>query len=152
KLPSGLHATYSFEFADANTIKTRVYHTNDKNDVVFELKGTGTRLPGPVDLKPAPIDPKRPAQTKIFDQFVGDWETEGNLKMVTKKGLEDTKFTAQLKSQHTLGGRMLATEKAGPAGHEDVYWLMTYDTNLSAYRIWLFTGTGDVMSVGGGWD
>ena len=128
KLPSGLHATYSFEFTDVNTIKTRVYYTNDKNDVVFELKGTGARLPGPVDLKPAPIDPKRPAQTKIFDQFVGDWETEGNLKRATKKGLEDTKFTSQLKSRHTLGGRMLATAKTGHSAHEDVYWLMTYDT------------------------
>jgi serine/threonine-protein kinase len=152
KLPSGLHATYSFEFADVNTIKTRVYYTNDKNDVVFELLGNGTRLPVPVELKPAPIDPKRPAEMQIFDQFVGDWETQGNMKMATKKGLEDTKFTSQLKSRLTLGGRMIAAEKTGPPGHEDVYSLMTYDTNLSAYRIWVFTGTGDAISVGGGWD
>ena len=66
--------------------------------------------------------------------------------------LEETKFTSQLKSRHTLGGRMLATEKTGPASHEDVYWLMTYDTNLRAYQIWLFTGTGEYMHAGGGWD
>jgi hypothetical protein len=154
KLPSGLHAAYEFQFADENTIKTRVYYMKDAidNQIVFELRGTGTRLPGPVEVKPAPIDPNRPVEMKIFDQFVGDWQTAGNVKMATKKGLEGFKFTTRLKSQHILGGRMIATDETGLPGHEDSYWLMTYDTSLKAYRSWMFTGTGDVLTLGGGWD
>jgi uncharacterized protein (TIGR03067 family) len=56
------------------------------------------------------------------------------------------KKAAQLKARHTLGGRMIATEETGLPGHEDLYWLLTYDTNLSAYRSWLFNGAGEVMS------
>jgi uncharacterized protein (TIGR03067 family) len=149
KLPSGLHATYSFEFADANTIKTRVYNTNDKNDVVFELKATGTRLPGAVDLKPAPIDPKRLQEMKFLDQFLGDWQTTGTVKSDDFAG---RKFATKLSARSTLGGRMIETKETGLPGHEDLYWLMTYDTNLAAYRMWLFNGAGDVTSLGGGWD
>ena len=34
KLPSGLHAAYEFKFTGFNTIDTRVYYQNDKNDIV----------------------------------------------------------------------------------------------------------------------
>ena len=153
KLPSGMHAAYEFQFADENTIKTRVYYQKDiDNQIVFELRGVGTRLPGPVEMKPAVIDPKRPDEMKVIDPFIGDWQTEGLMKLTWDKGSENIKFTTQLKSRHILGGHVIATEETGLPGHENAYWLLTYDTSLKAYRFWMFNGAGDVTTAGGGWD
>jgi hypothetical protein len=153
KLPNGLHAAYEYEFADVNTIKTRVFYQNDKNEVVFELRSVGTRLPGPVELKPAPIDPQRPAEMKILDRLVGAWRNDVNLRRVyianpDKRVTE----TQHVKAGHVLGGRFIESFITTEAKNTEDYALAWYDVGAKKYHQLHFGCAGTALEMLGSWN
>jgi uncharacterized protein (TIGR03067 family) len=146
----GFRATHEYTLIDGRTVK--VYHVvRDPDDkIAFEGRDTMTRLDKPLTGQHLPSDLKRPPEMTVLDRLVGAWETKGVIK--TQDNLVGLKFTTRVKSRKILGGRMIASEEAGLAGHDDAYWLAAFDERLKAYRFWMFNAAGNVMNLGGSWD
>jgi serine/threonine protein kinase len=147
KWPNGNQTVQQYEFVDGNTLKARVFHQNDKNETVLDVRQTLTRLDKPAEVPRIKVDHKRPHEEVLLDRLVGDWENQGILK--TKENPAGVPFTGRLQSRSVLGGRLIESEETGDEGS---YWLAAYDQNRKAYRHWVFLGSGDVLSLVGNWD
>jgi serine/threonine protein kinase/formylglycine-generating enzyme required for sulfatase activity len=150
KVSGDVTSIHQFDFVDGNTIRTRLYYQNDKNEIVLDVRQTLTRQDRAIDVPRRPPDPKRPPEAAPLDKLIGDWETTGTVK--TQENPAGSPFKSAVTLRSILGGRVIESDETNLPGQPGAYWLTTYDENLKAYRFWMFNSAGEVLNLGGGWD
>ncbi len=151
KLPDGLQSVHRFEFVDADTVKARLFHQNDKNEIVFELRNTFTRQKAAAVPRDLPAAADRPPERAALDRLVGEWVNETTLKTLAPDA-KDRKVTTIERGRPVLGGRLVeVTHTGGPSGTND-YWLAGYDPAAKLHRVWFFGADGGTAEFAGTWD
>eukprot|EP00913_Durusdinium_trenchii_P035349 g33079.t1 len=143
RLPGGIQAVHQFEVVDADTVKARLFHQNEQNEIVFEMQSTFTRLRTPVAPKPVRIDPQRPVEMKVLDRLVGDWHNE----VTTTQDGKTTVDTARSTMRHILAGRMVEGFDAVETANRNDYWLTWFDPKRKQFRVWFFGSQGPAETV-----
>jgi len=152
RLPDGTTSFHQFEIAGRDSVKSRLFIQNAKNEIVSEVRMTFTRIPGPVSVPASPTDPNRPVEMRVLDRLVGEW---GNEITITDSAAPDRPKaeTTRVKAASVLGGRFVESIVTfEPDGHGD-YLLAWFDPAAKLYRQWFFNGTdGNVTELTGTWD
>ncbi|HEV3142460.1 MAG TPA: protein kinase [Gemmataceae bacterium] len=150
KLPGEIQAIHQFEFVDANTIKTRLFHQNAKNQIVLDSRNTFTRLDKPAERKPQPIDPQRPQEMKILDRLVGIWQDE--LTRQDSPQIDRPKLITKTTAHPILAGHFIEATEDEESSGVSTYWLATFDGQRKKYRLWQFGSSGNAEDLEGSWD
>jgi protein kinase-like protein/3-keto-disaccharide hydrolase/uncharacterized protein DUF1579/putative zinc finger protein len=151
RLPSGNHSTHEFTFVDANTMKGLLFHQDASNKIVREMRATFTRVNGPVALPRLAADPKRPAEMKVLDRFLGEWRNEMTVIDAAAPDKPKTE-TARVKAEPILGGRFVEMTETNDATGRSDYSLVWFDPSVKRYRQWFFSAAGVVSEFTGTWD
>lgn len=147
-LPDGLRAVNRFEFVDADTVRARLLHQNDKNEVVFDLRQTFTRQKTASVPRALPAA-DRPAELAVLGRLVGEWRNETTWKAPAAK--ERTVVTTE-RGRSVLGGRFVEVRHTGGVSGTNDYWLTGYDPAAKLYRTWFFGADGGTAEFAGVWD
>jgi hypothetical protein len=150
KLPNGLQTVHQFEFVDANTIKTRLFHQDAKNRIVFELRNTFTRLSKPIAQERLGTDPRLPIEMTVLHRLVGNWRNE--LTVTHEVPEKRDTMTALIKARPILAGRFIEGEETNEVTGKKEYWLTSYDTEQKCFRFWMFNSSGVASDLNGTWD
>jgi hypothetical protein len=95
-------------------------------------------------------DSAKPAELKVLDRLVGNWQEEEISKPAEWTPKEErTKSTST--TEWVLGGRFVQMKERGNDNLE-VVQMITYDVDKKVYRRWRFTSGGTATETTGKWD
>lgn len=104
------------------------------------------------DKDKEPVPPPKPAELKILNRFLGNWDTE----VVSKPAEWSPKeFTSKGVSsfEWMLDGRFMKnSSKAVAPEKAESFQLMTYNPVAKKYFMWFFDSSGTVSEAEGTWD
>lgn len=151
RVADGIQSIHQFEFVDSDTVKARLFSQNEKNEIIFDLRNTFTRLKTSVVQPPMPVDPKRPPEMKVLDRLIGEWRNQ--VKVTTAESPDKpSEQTARKNAKSILGGRMVEVFDTNESTTLNDYWLTWFDPNTRKYRIWFFSSGGLFTEMDAEWD
>ncbi|HEX3149892.1 MAG TPA: DUF1579 family protein [Gemmataceae bacterium] len=89
--------------------------------------------------------PKRSAELQVLERFIGNWETE-----ITVKPSGDTYKTTEIR-KWSKEGQFVLSEDLNLASKKEAHFLITYDSNVKAYRS-CFIDDAITIALLGTWD
>ena len=139
-------------YVDDDTAKWTVVAKDRDGQTRFSMEAKETRVKTLPKGKDAPAGeaPKRSAEQKVIDLFLGEWKgTSTALKAAWHP--KETRATDTSSCVSILGGRF--TESRGKVSDGTTSLVLTtYDRRKKCYRMWYFNSTGITSESRGQWD
>src|SRR5262249_41088087 len=77
-----IDSVHQYEFIGSNSFNHHIFRKDASGTITSEVHSKWTRVGGPVVLPNVPLDPNRPAETKVLDGLVGEWQNDFTIKSV----------------------------------------------------------------------
>jgi uncharacterized protein (TIGR03067 family) len=145
RLPNDSQSVQQFEFADAGTVRSRVYQQNANGKIAFEMRSTFSRTRDQIAPATVPVAPDRPQEMKVLDRLTGNWRAE-----VTVMGADKTE-TVRTTAAAILGGRFVEVIDDNETTKSSDYAIAWFDAEAKRYRQWAFDSRGTATELRGTW-
>lgn len=106
------------------------------------------KLPVDFDLKHGKNN--KQAVVMNFDRWVGEWDTTFDVKQTAQTAERAT--TGTITTRKVLGDNYLLTHSSSASSPTQFLWFTNYDSQVAAYRLWIFGSDGEAFERRGQWD
>ncbi len=145
-------------FPNANTNLVTTWMRDENGELLMENSGRKDRLPPDREAaivaawKKHESSADRPAELKVLDRMIGDWDTVSVMKPAEWTPQGD-RSTAKIKREWILNGRFVMDTSTHSNGDESIA-IIGYDAGRKTYRSWWFNSNGEFprSQSTGNWD
>jgi hypothetical protein len=155
--PKGWTSSGSNRFPDKNSNHATFWMKDESGTLLFGLEAKKARQPNDSGEKVLATwsklekaDPPLSLELKVLERLVGSWDVVGISKPAAWTPKE-VRTTSKVTRKWVLDGHFLQDTTEASDGQE-MFSLMTFDSQVKKYRSWWFSSEGDNNKSSGDWD